>query len=140
MEARVLQPPNVEAEHFLRQFHAENQRSGVESRLAGWTQDPVLTEEELAYGARVAWRNSIRCIGRLPWTALQLRDRRHVSRPAEVFAELIAHLNLAFAGGRVRPVISVFGPGVRIVNDQLLRYAGYLQPDGTVLVTPRTWL
>ncbi|ACO46249.1 putative Nitric-oxide synthase [Deinococcus deserti VCD115] len=137
MEARVIYRPDVEAESFIRQYHVETRRPGIETRLSAWARDPVLTEEELAYGARVAWRNSTRCIGRLPWAALQVRDRRYVTQPDEIFTELIEHLRMAYAGGKIRPVISVFGPGVRIVNDQLLRYAGYVQADGTVIGDPQ---
>lgn len=32
------------------------------------------TPEELAYGARVAWRNHARCIGRLFWESLEVVD------------------------------------------------------------------
>lgn len=32
-----------------------------------------LTETELIYGAKLAWRNSVRCIGRIQWSKLQVR-------------------------------------------------------------------
>ena len=38
------------------------------------------TLEELEFGARVAWRNSSRCIGRLYWKSLKVRDRREVDQ------------------------------------------------------------
>lgn len=31
-----------------------------------------LTETELIYGAKLAWRNSVRCIGRIQWSKLQV--------------------------------------------------------------------
>lgn len=31
-----------------------------------------LTETELVYGAKLAWRNSARCIGRIQWSKLQV--------------------------------------------------------------------
>lgn len=31
-----------------------------------------LTETELIYGAKLAWRNSARCIGRIQWSKLQV--------------------------------------------------------------------
>jgi hypothetical protein len=34
-----------------------------------------LTETELVYGAKLAWRNSVRCIGRIQWAKLQVRDK-----------------------------------------------------------------
>ncbi|WP_412026769.1 nitric oxide synthase oxygenase [Deinococcus yunweiensis] len=122
---------------FLAQFHAETGRPGLGTRLAhvaahGFTPTP----EELAFAARVAWRNSTRCVGRLPWRALEVRDLRDVTEPGEVFARLLEHLRDAFAGGAIRPLISVFAPGVRVLNPQLIRYAGYRNADGTVTGDP----
>ncbi|CAG9821997.1 unnamed protein product [Phaedon cochleariae] len=34
-----------------------------------------LTETELIYGAKLAWRNSVRCIGRIQWSKLQVTDK-----------------------------------------------------------------
>ncbi|MEY9938828.1 nitric oxide synthase oxygenase [Streptacidiphilus sp. MAP5-3] len=87
------------------------------------------TPEELAHGARVAWRNSARCIGRLYWNNLMVRDLRHISHPDEIARECFEHLRMATNGGRVRPVISVFAPDLphrpaaRILGEQLVRYA-----------------
>jgi Nitric oxide synthase, oxygenase domain len=50
------------------------------------------TVDELEFGARVAWRNSSRCIGRLYWKSLKIRDRREVDTAAGVAAECAAHL------------------------------------------------
>jgi nitric-oxide synthase, bacterial len=89
------------------------------------------TAAELTFAARVAWRNSSRCIGRLYWRSLRVRDRRQVSSAAEVAAECFAHLHAATNGGRIRPLITVFSPdqpgrpGPRILSPQLVRYAGY---------------
>jgi nitric-oxide synthase len=60
-----------------------------------------------------------------------------------VAAEASAHLREATNGGRVRPTVTVFAPttperpGPRIWNEQLIRYAGYRQSDGTVIGDPR---
>ena len=131
---------------FAEQFYAEGAPTAgplppvaLEARLravsAEWAATGAFTpnEAELAFGARVAWRNSTRCIGRLFWPALQVRDLRHVSVPDEVYAHLLSHLQDAYAGGHIQPIISVFGPGVRVLNSQLLRYAGYRLP-GTAAV------
>ena len=75
-------------------------------------------------------------MGRGYWPALELRDLRHVTEPEEVFTELLKHLDHAWNGGRLRSVISVFGPGVRVLNSQLIRYAGYRQADGSVIGDP----
>jgi nitric-oxide synthase, bacterial len=101
------------------------------------------TSAELVFGARVAWRNSCRCIGRLYWQSLQVRDRRDVNAAADIAAECAVHLRRATNGGRIRPTITVFAPdtpgrpGPRIWNEQIVRYAGYQRPDGTVHGDPR---
>jgi nitric-oxide synthase len=100
------------------------------------------TRLELEHGAKVAWRNASRCIGRLYWDNLQVRDLRHVRTAQEMFDELVAHLRMASNGGRIRTTISVFAAradgrnGPRIWNPQLIRYAGWRRPDGTVLGDP----
>src|SRR5918993_3038695 len=134
-----------EAEEFLRMCYAENPKLGsVEPRLAvvraqvGATGTYVHTPDELAYGARVAWRNSSRCIGRLYWRSLVVLDRRRGPAPEEIFALLVRHLCMAGGTasanrdpGAIRPVISIFPqaqpgrPFARIRNEQLVRYAGY---------------
>ncbi|WP_161881550.1 nitric oxide synthase oxygenase [Deinococcus alpinitundrae] len=125
----------AEARTFLRTFHAETGRPGLRVRLRQVQKEIALNGtyrlscEELIHGAQLAWRNSARCVGRAYWPALRVRDLRHVSAPDEVFAELRTHLHLAWNGGQIKPLISVFGPGVRIINDQLIRYAAY--PDGS---------
>ena len=49
-----------------------------------------LTTDELTYGARVAWRNSNKCIGRLFWHSLTVFDRRDVLAPQAIFDALVA--------------------------------------------------
>jgi nitric-oxide synthase len=101
------------------------------------------TLEELEHGARVAWRNSTRCVGRKYWPSLTVRDCRHLESPAEMFAALVDHLRLSTNRGTIRPMITIFAPqepgrpGIRIWNEQLIRYAGYRQPDGSILGDPR---
>jgi nitric-oxide synthase len=98
--------------------------------------------EELTFGAKVAWRNSSRCIGRLYWKTLVVRDRRHVTTPQGIYQELCEHLTLATNGGRIRPMMSVFAPdspgrpGPRVWNDQLVRYAGHRTDEGKVVGDP----
>jgi len=102
----------------------------------------VADAEELEHGVRVAWRNHAKCIGRLFWTSMEVRDMREVDEPDEVHAALLEHLDVATNGGKVRPRVTIFapadgeGPRVRIWNRQLLGYAGYRQEDGTVIGDP----
>ncbi|MEY9844099.1 nitric oxide synthase oxygenase [Streptacidiphilus sp. MAP5-3] len=87
------------------------------------------TPAELGYGARVAWRNAARCIGRLYWNNLTVRDLRHLTHPDDIARECFEHLRIATNDGRIRPVISVFAPdapgrpAARILGEQLVRYA-----------------
>jgi nitric-oxide synthase len=140
----------AEAEAFIRSFHAEHPDAGpVEARLRrvhaaiATTGTYTQTADELRFGAQVAWRNSSRCIGRLYWRSLRVRDRRHVHTSAGVFDELVAHVREATNGGRIRPTVTVFAPapagerGIRIWNEQLIRYAGYRRPDGGFVGDPR---
>ena len=101
------------------------------------------TFEELEYGAMLAWRHSTRCVGRKYWPSLTVRDCRHLETPQEIFGALVDHLRLSTNGGTIRPMITVLPPeepgrpGLRIWNEQLIRYAGYRRPDGSVLGDPR---
>ncbi|MEU5260400.1 nitric oxide synthase oxygenase [Amycolatopsis sp. NPDC021455] len=143
---------SAEAEEFLDRMFAEGaaeEGDRFETRLAqvraeiAETGTYRHTAAELAYGARVAWRNSARCIGRLYWRSLRIRDRRRVTEPAAIAGECVAHLRQATRGGRIRPTVTVFAPGTpdapgpRIHNEQLIRYAGYRLEDGSVLGDPR---
>ena len=105
------------------------------------------TPQELEYGARVAWRNTAQCVGRITWNALVVRDRRHVTDPAEMLKECVEHLQTATTGPNVVTMMTVFRPlkpdeteGPRFWNDHFVQYAGYrgLHPDGGVLGDPAT--
>ncbi|MEV4611268.1 nitric oxide synthase oxygenase [Kitasatospora sp. NPDC049258] len=139
----------AEAVAFVRQLHHERPGAGdPEQRIRqvlaeiDRTGSYRHTPEELAFGARVAWRNSARCIGRLYWRSLVVRDLRHVDSPDEMAEHCFEHLRVAGNGGRIRPVISVFAPdrpgrpAPRVLNQQLVRYAGHRQPDGSLLGDP----
>lgn len=97
------------------------------------------TPEELAFGARVAWRNHGRCIGRLFWESLEVVDCRHLTAPDEIAARMADHMREALGDGRITPVISIFAPVEDTVlpafveSTQITQYAGYRLEDGTVL-------
>ena len=141
-----------EAEDFLRLYYQENAEAGTfETRWARVrheiddTGSYTHTHGELVFGARVAWRNASRCIGRLYWRSLVVRDLRKVDTSDEVFDELVRHLRLAGQRERsvIRPVISIFAPHrpghpfTRLWNDQLIRYAGHRHADGHTVGDPR---
>ena len=100
------------------------------------------SQEELTFGARVAWRNHARCIGRLHWKSLEVIDCRHLSEADAIAAQLIDHLRFAFSDGRIRSVISIFAPVTDtstpcyVENAQIVQFAGYPQEDGSILGDP----
>jgi nitric-oxide synthase len=133
------------AREFLELYHREARLDGFERRWhavraeVGATGTYRHTRAELVYGARVAWRQSVRCVGRARWAGLVVRDARRVADPDRVYRELARHLRFATHRGQIRSTLTVFapddpvGPRVRIWNEQLVRYAGWARPDGTVL-------
>ncbi|MEO1376620.1 MAG: nitric oxide synthase oxygenase [Cyanobacteria bacterium J06635_10] len=100
------------------------------------------TSEEITYGAKLAWRNSTRCIGRIMWKTLIVRDLRHLSTASEIFEAIVEHIKLATNSGNIKSTISIFAPnqpekpGIRIWNPLLFRYAGYSLADGTIIGDP----
>jgi nitric-oxide synthase len=141
----------AEAREWLELFCRETKqpRGALEARWAEITDEVAgsgtytHTFAELEWGARVAWRQSVRCIGRGRWQSLVVRDARAAQTIDEVSRELEEHLRFATGDGRIRSTITVFrqddedGARIRIVNDQLVRYAGYRFQDGAVLGDPR---
>jgi nitric-oxide synthase, bacterial len=135
----------AEAEQFIRMFHQARPKAGqVEARLAKMRSEVAATgtyrhtPAELAFGARLALRESGWCPANVPWRELLVRDLREVREGEAVAKACVEHLRMATGGNRqnrVRPVVSVFAPntpwrpGPRIRNDQLVRYAGYREPD-----------
>ncbi|MEY3458117.1 MAG: hypothetical protein RL215_1274, partial [Planctomycetota bacterium] len=138
-----------QAVQFLREYAAENpdrcdlvrRTEAVLEELEStgvWQKTP----EELGFAARVAWRNAERCVGRLYWKGLHLRDCRDLRDPDAMAEALFEHLRFAWNGGDLRPAITVFSagtrdvPGPRIWNPQLLRYAGLRLRSGRQVGDP----
>ena len=80
-------------------FHVMIERGHTAAEPAGRRIRVVLSEiertgtythtlDELTFGARVAWRNAARCIGRLYWRSLRVRDRRTVAAPGRSSAAM----------------------------------------------------
>jgi len=124
--------PEAQLQERLVEIYHDYRRSGTY-----WQ-----TEDELIYGAKVAWRNSTRCIGRIFWESLRVRDLRHLTTAEEIFAALVDHIQQATNGGNIRSTISIFAPGspgqpgIRIWNPLLIRYAGYRQANGAIMGDP----
>lgn len=107
------------------------------------------TATELQFGVQWAWRSSNRCVGRHMWRTLMVQDCREIRSRSGVVDALENHLNLAWQGGAIQSVISVFAPRdpnrvdepdpVRIANHQLLRYAGFEQADGSIQGDPHSF-
>uniref|UniRef100_A0A8D0MQ30 Nitric oxide synthase n=1 Tax=Sus scrofa TaxID=9823 RepID=A0A8D0MQ30_PIG len=142
-------PPPTEqllsqARDFINQSgsQAHEQRlQEVEAEVAA-TGTYQLRENELVFGAKQAWRNAPRCVGRIQWGKLQVFDARDCSSAQEMFTYICNHIKYATNRGNLRSAITVFPqrtPGrgdFRIWNSQLVRYAGYRQQDGSVRGDP----
>jgi len=134
----------AEAEAFLKQCYAERGLMSVFSERFTEVRQAIeqtgtyeQTFDELAYGAKLAWRNSNRCIGRNFWQNLNIRDMRHLETEAEMFQSILEHIKFATNKGDLRATITIFKPdGRRIWSSQYFRYAGYRQPDGSILGDP----
>lgn len=96
------------------------------------------TSLELEHGAKMAWRNNNRCIGRLFWDTLHVFDERALETLEDVYNALLKHIEFATNEGKIRSTITVFQPRqggndtIRIWNHQLIRYAGY-EENGRVI-------
>ncbi len=100
------------------------------------------TLDEICMGARLAWRNHDRCVGRMHWRSLDVIDARSASNAAELADACWEHLRRARHGRTLRCLVTVGPPAepdrlpFRIISPQLIRYAGYRRPDGSVLGDP----
>lgn len=133
-----------EARAFLDAFHDAGQiATSVRQRRWSEVRRQLMhssfyehTPDELAFGARLAWRNQGRCIGRLFWESLEVADCRHLTAPEAIMARMATHLDETLTDGRVRSIISIFAP-VRgqhlpawIESPQITQYACHVLPDG----------
>jgi nitric-oxide synthase len=137
-----------QAHTFLTQYFVESELQGLDIRLAQVEAEILhrgtyrLTEEELTFGAKVAWRNSNRCMGRLFWKSLKVRDRRSLTTAKEVFEDALEHIESATNGGKIRATLTAYATeeegdrGFRMMNKQLIRFAGYTEPNGEVIGDP----
>lgn len=133
------------ANKFLQQVYAEN--NCLDELPARWKEVELEIDKtgtythtffELEYGAKLAWRNSNRCIGRLFWKSLNVIDCRDVTTENEAFECILDHIDYATNEGKIRNTISIFAPSsstsepLKIWNHQLIRYAGFETPKGII--------
>lgn len=137
---------NRAAEHFIQTCYGELGKTAAETEARIREVRKAIAEqgyyehtaEELQHGAKMAWRNSNRCIGRLFWESLHVFDARSVTTEAEMAEALLRHIEYATNNGKIRPTITVFAPSVpgrtqlRLWNHQLIRYAGYETEYGVI--------
>ncbi|XP_064460172.1 nitric oxide synthase-like protein isoform X2 [Ornithodoros turicata] len=101
-----------------------------------------LTETELVFGAKLAWRNSPRCIGRIQWSKLQIFDARHCYTSRDMYEAICTHLKYSTNKGNIRSAITIFPPRTdgqhdyKVWNSQIIQYAGHKQPDGSIIGDP----
>ncbi|XP_023692108.2 nitric oxide synthase 2b, inducible [Paramormyrops kingsleyae] len=141
----------VQAIDFINQYYHSQKIAKPEDHLArveavvkeiDATGTYQLTMEELVFGAKQAWRNAPRCIGRIQWSNLQVFDARKCSTAREMFDFLCRHIEFATNGGNLRSTITIFPQrgdtkhDFRVWNSQLVRYAGYHMSDGSILGDP----
>ncbi|CAH1801570.1 unnamed protein product [Owenia fusiformis] len=138
----------TQAKDFLEQFYISMKRSGtpahqkrldevVESIEKRGTYD--LTSSELTFGAKTAWRNAPRCIGRIQWSKLQVFDARHINTARGMFEAICNHIKYGTNKGNIRSAITIFPQRTdgkhdfKVWNPQFIQYAGYKQPNGGVI-------
>ncbi|CAH1168649.1 unnamed protein product [Phyllotreta striolata] len=150
-DIRTSQDVIKQAKDFLDQYFTSIRRSDSPAHLVRWEQVQKeiattgtyqLTETELVYGAKLAWRNAVRCIGRIQWSKLQVFDCRSVTTTSGMFEALCNHIKYSTNKGNIRSAITIFPQRTdgkhdyRVWNPQLIGYAGYRQPDGSVVGDP----
>ncbi|XP_065334275.1 nitric oxide synthase-like protein isoform X3 [Cloeon dipterum] len=154
----ALNPRNKEevlrlARDFMDQYFASIRRLNSAAHQSRWAQvckevdesgTYQLTNTELVYGAKLAWRNSSRCIGRIQWSKLQVFDCRGVTTAGGMFEAICNHIKYSTNKGNIRSAITIFPQRTdgkhdyRVWNMQLISYAGYKEMDGSITGDPLT--
>nr|XP_026494938.1 nitric oxide synthase isoform X1 [Vanessa tameamea] len=148
---RTVEEVYKEAQAFLKQYFSSIRRENTDAHVKRLQEVEEelkrgdtyqLKTAELVFGAKLAWRNASRCIGRIQWKKLQIFDCRAVTTASGMFEALCNHIKYATNKGNIRSAITIFPQRTdgkhdyRIWNPQLISYAGYMEPDGTVLGDP----
>ncbi|NP_001166455.1 nitric oxide synthase, inducible [Cavia porcellus] len=140
-----------QAIEFVNQYYDSFKEAKIEEYLARvetvtkeieTTGTYQLTGDELIFATKLAWRNAPRCIGRIQWSNLQVFDARSCHTAQEMFEHICRHVRYSTNNGNIRSAITVFPQRTdgkhdfRVWNAQLIRYAGYQMPDGTIQGDP----
>ncbi|KAK0160391.1 hypothetical protein PV328_007803 [Microctonus aethiopoides] len=150
-EPRKKEEILIHAKDFLEQYFTSIRRLNNDAHRSRWesiqkevlsTGTYQLSETELVFGAKLAWRNAARCIGRIQWSKLQVFDCRYVTTTSGMFEAICNHIKYGTNKGNIRSAITVFPQRTdgkhdyRVWNSQLISYAGYKNKDGTILGDP----
>uniref|UniRef100_A0A4W3HWQ3 nitric-oxide synthase (NADPH) n=1 Tax=Callorhinchus milii TaxID=7868 RepID=A0A4W3HWQ3_CALMI len=152
-EARSKEELLPLATDFINQYYTSFKRRGLNSTVAHIERMEEVTKEievtgnyqlkdtELIYGAKHAWRNAARCVGRIQWSKLQ--DFVDTCSTAHgMFNYICNHIKYATNKGNLRSAITIFPQRTdvkndfRIWNNQLIRYAGYKTNNGSIIGDP----
>ena len=142
-----------QAKDFLRDYYKDlsNHEKPVKSHDERWVRVKSelkkkryydMTQDELTWAARTAWRNAPRCPARVIWKKLQVFDKRSIDDAEGMFKAIVDHIMFSNNGGNIRPAITVFRsrqPGKkdpRVWNNLVVQYAGDVQEDGSIVGDP----
>ncbi|WAR01184.1 NOS1-like protein [Mya arenaria] len=118
-EPRPKEEVLVHARDFINQYYQSIKRSNTPAHTNRWTEVEKavltsgtyeLTTAELTFGAKTAWRNAPRCIGRIQWSKLQVFDARHITTARGMFEAICNHIKYGTNKGNIRSAITVFPP------------------------------
>eukprot|EP00062_Callorhinchus_milii_P016791 gi/632968452/ref/XP_007900533.1/ PREDICTED: nitric oxide synthase, brain [Callorhinchus milii] len=150
-EARSKEELLPLATDFINQYYTSFKRYGSKAHIERMeevtkeievTGNYQLKDTELIYGAKHAWRNAARCVGRIQWSKLQVFDARDCSTAHGMFNYICNHIKYATNKGNLRSAITIFPQRTdvkndfRIWNNQLIRYAGYKTNNGSIIGDP----
>uniref|UniRef100_A0A4W3HV41 Nitric oxide synthase n=1 Tax=Callorhinchus milii TaxID=7868 RepID=A0A4W3HV41_CALMI len=149
-EARSKEELLPLATDFINQYYTSFKRYGSKAHIERMeevtkeievTGNYQLKDTELIYGAKHAWRNAARCVGRIQWSKLQARSCARVTSHG-MFNYICNHIKYATNKGNLRSAITIFPQRTdvkndfRIWNNQLIRYAGYKTNNGSIIGDP----
>ena len=148
LDGAINQATNFIGEYYKDLQNHEKPKMGYDERLAAVLRDLKkkryyeMTEDELTWGARTAWRNAPRCPARVIWKKLQVFDKRHIDDAEGMFKAILQHIEFSNNGGNIRPAITVFRQrqlgkkDPRVWNNLVIQFAGYEQEDGSIVGDP----